>query len=113
MSVLGQALPQPNPWIDVIRDLLVAGFQPLRILLFGSYARGQARPDSDIDFLVVLPRVDNKREAAVAMLSALRDLPVAKDILVTTPEEIAERGQVVGTTLRSALAEGKSIYERG
>ncbi len=87
-------------------------FDPLRIILFGSWARGDARPDSDLDLLVVLPRVDNKRHAAVEILRALNGLPLSKDVVVTTPEEIAVRGNVIGDVLRPALREGKVIYER-
>ena len=87
-------------------------FDPLRIILFGSWARGQARPDSDLDLLVVLPHVENKRRAAVEILRALNGLPVSKDVIVTTPEEIAARGNTIGHVLRSALREGKVLYER-
>jgi predicted nucleotidyltransferase len=87
-------------------------FDPLRIILFGSWARGEARPDSDMDLLVVLPRVENKRRAAVEILRALNGLPVSKDVVVTTPEEIAARGNVIGNVLRPALREGKVVYER-
>ena len=85
---------------------------PLRIILFGSWARGQARPDSDLDLLVVLPHVENKRRAAVEILRALNGLPVSKDVVVTTPEEIAAHGNTVGHVLRPALREGKVLYER-
>ena len=87
-------------------------FDPLRIILFGSWARGDARPDSDIDLLVVLAHVDNKRQAAIRIGNELSDLPASKDIVVTTPEEIAARGYVIGDVLRPALREGKVIYER-
>ncbi len=87
-------------------------FQPVRIILFGSWARGDARLDSDVDLLVVLPRVENKRRVTVEILRALNGLPVSKDVVVTTPEEIAARGNVVGGVLRPALREGKVIYER-
>jgi len=87
-------------------------FDPLRIILFGSWARGQARPDSDLDLLVVLPHVENKRRAAVEILRALNGLPVSKDVVVTTPEEIAARGNTIGHVLRPALREGKVLYER-
>ncbi len=87
-------------------------FDPLRIILFGSWARGDARPDSDIDLLVVLPHVENKRLAAIRIGNELSDLPASKDIVVTTPEEIAARGNIIGDVLRPALREGKVIYER-
>jgi uncharacterized protein len=87
-------------------------FDPLRIILFGSWARGDARPDSDLDLLVVLPRVDNRRHATVEILRALNGLPLSKDVVVTTPEEITARGNVIGDVLRPALREGKVVYER-
>lgn len=92
---------------------LVEGFHPLRIILFGSYARGEARWDSDVDLLVVLDLCPNKRKAAIAMRRALADMPVAKDVVVTTPEEIRRRGDLTGTVLAEALREGKVLYERG
>ncbi len=91
---------------------LVDRFQPLRIILFGSRARGQARPDSDVDLLVVLPHVGNKHQTLVSMLRVLADLPVPVDVIPTDPDELARRACVVGTVLHSAVLEGKVIYER-
>ena len=53
-----------------------------------------------------MEEVENKRRAAVEMRRALGDLTVSKDIVVTTHEEIARRGNVVGSVLRAALREG-------
>jgi len=101
---------------DLLRtmvDRIVAGWSPLQIILFGSHARGDAGPHSDIDLLVVLPAIADKRGVTVAIRRALADLPVSKDIVVSTPEEIARRGSLVGTVLRPALREGRLVYERG
>jgi len=98
--------------IQNMTDRIVHDFDPLRIILFGSHARGDAGPESDIDLLVVLPQVANKRLAAVALRRILADLPVCKDVVVRTPEEIALRGNLVGTVLRPALREGQVLYER-
>ena len=91
---------------------IVEEFAPLRVILFGSQARGEAGPNSDVDLLVVLPSVDDKRETAIRIRRALAHFPVSKDVIVTTPEEIARRGDLVGTVLRPALREGRVVYER-
>ena len=99
-------------FLPTIVDRLVQGFSPRRIILFGSFARGDAGPDSDLDLLVVLDQVENKRNSTAAMLDTLADLPISKDVVVTTPDEIARRGHLVGTILRPALREGAVLYER-
>jgi predicted nucleotidyltransferase len=98
--------------LELVCNRIVPAFDPLRIILFGSRARGDARPDSDVDLLVVLQSVDDKRARAIDIRQVLRDLPVGKDIIVTTPEEIAARGDVIGSVLRPALREGRTVYER-
>ncbi len=101
----------PPKYLDEAVNRIVRQFRPLRVILFGSWARGDAQPDSDIDLLVVLPHVDNKRQAAIRIGNALSDLPVSKDIVVTTPEEIAVRSHIVGSILQPAVKEGKVLYE--
>jgi predicted nucleotidyltransferase len=104
-------LAKQPPYLSEAVDRIVRKFHPLRIILFGSWARGSARDDSDIDLLIVLPKVEHKRKAAIEVLRALNGLPITKDVIVTTPKEIKERGQVVGNILRPALEEGKIVYE--
>ena len=100
---------------DIVQTMvkrIVERFRPLRIVLFGSRARGEAGKWSDVDLLVVLPEVADKRKTTVEILRALGDLPVSKDVIVTTPDEIARRGHIIGGVLRAALKEGKVVYER-
>lgn len=98
--------------IATMVERIVERFRPLRVVLFGSCARGTATAKSDVDLLVVLPAVQDKRRTAVEMRRAVGDLPVCKDILVTTPDEIASRGHLVGSILRTGLREGKVLYEK-
>jgi predicted nucleotidyltransferase len=107
-------LLQTVPQLPEIVDRLVRRFDPLRIILFGSWARGDTHRWSDVDLLMVLPEApfEDKIELMVDALNTVSDLPVAKDIIVTDPDEIARRGQIIGTVLRPALREGKVVYER-
>ena len=102
-----------DPIVAWMVECLREEFDPERILLFGSRARGDAGEGSDVDLLVVMPDGTDRRETAIRMRGAVGELPVAKDIVVTTPEHIARRGHVIGTVLRPALREGRVLYERG
>ena len=89
-----------NDVLDTMVERIARQFHPVRILLFGSRAPGDAGPDSDVDPLVVLEKVEDKRRTTHAIRRALADLPISKDIVVTTPDEINRRGKLVGTVLR-------------
>jgi len=113
VSVSGFQQSKLNPWIDTMVDRIVEGFHPMQVILFGSYARGEATAFSDIDLLVVFASLASKRDVTLSIRRLLADLPVAKDIVVTTPLEIEEYGDIVGRVLRPALREGKVLYEQG
>jgi len=98
--------------ISIMVDRIVRDFRPTQVVLFGSHARGAATEWSDVDLLVILPNGTDKRDSAIEIRRILGDLPVCKDIVVATPEEVARRGHMVGTLLRSALRDGKVLYER-
>jgi predicted nucleotidyltransferase len=91
---------------------IVDRFQPERIILFGSHARGTAGPDSDVDLLIVMSVKGSKRQKQLDIRKALRGIAVPKDIIVTTPEEFAWRKEVVGTIERPAAREGELLYAR-
>ena len=98
--------------IEYMASRIAEKFRPRRIMLFGSQARGTADYHSDVDLLVVMDDGTDRRSAAIEMRRAVMDLPISKDIMVTTPDEIARRGNLVGTVLRPALREGVTLYER-
>ena len=98
--------------IDQMVLRIVDRFDPERIILFGSVARGDATPDSDVDLLVVMPVEGSRRDKAVEIGVAVNDIPVPKDILVTTPEDFEWRKEIVGTIERPAAREGRLVYAR-
>lgn len=91
---------------------IAAEFDPDKIILFGSHARGQAGPDSDVDLLVVMPVKGSKRAKQLEIRAALRDVHIPKDIIVSRPEEFQWRQNTVGTIEYPAVQEGKIVYAR-
>ena len=90
---------------------LVRQFDPEQIILFGSHARGTAGPDSDVDFMVVMPITGSKREKRIEMQLALDDYLVTKDIVVVTPEQMQRNRNIPGTIERPAALEGRILIQ--
>jgi excisionase family DNA binding protein len=115
---LSAALNRPtvaaDPWQSTIVGRIVRLVDPVRIVLFGSRARGGSRVDSDYDLLVVVDAVENRRAMRVAIRRSFGDLPVAADVVVATAEETDGRipGRPAGVVYW-ALEEGRVIYHRG
>jgi len=103
--------PEAQRWLPIVKRRLVRGFHPDRIVLFGSQARGDATAASDVDLLVVLP-VQDRRFAAATMYAALGGVPIGTDIFVASVDDIERFGDLPGTILAPALAEGVSLYAR-
>ena len=97
-------------WLPVIKRRIVRGFQPDRIVLFGSQARGDASPGSDIALLDVFPGVAHRRHAAARIHAALAGIPLGKDVIVATPQDIDRLGDAPGTIIGPALRDGREIY---
>lgn len=90
---------------------LAEQFHPQRIILFGSYARGNADEHSDVDLLVICPIHGSRRKLMVAMDRNLRGLGMPRDIVVLSPEEFERDRHIPGTLARPASQEGKVLYE--
>jgi len=98
--------------IDEMVRRIVKRFDPEKIILFGSHARGVAGPDSDVDLLIVMRVSGSKREKALQIRGVLRGIAISKDIIVTTPEDFDWRKEIPGTIERPATLEGKVLYAR-
>ncbi|HEU5252089.1 MAG TPA: nucleotidyltransferase domain-containing protein [Solirubrobacterales bacterium] len=90
---------------------LAAAAPDSQVILFGSYARGEASPHSDVDFLVVEPDVDNEAEESVRLHRALRDLRVPADVIVVSREYVDRWREVRGGLVHAALSQGRVLAE--
>ena len=98
--------------IDEISTKIAERFQPEKIILFGSYARGEATENSDIDLLVITDTDLPKPKRSAPIYSLLRDYPFSKDILVYTSEETEQYRNLPAAIIARALREGIVLYER-
>ncbi len=95
--------------VEAGRRLARAAGEAAQVILFGSHARGEARPDSDLDFLVIEPTVEHRGKEAVRLRRELRGLGVAADVVVVSADHVAEWGEVKSTMLHEALSEGRVL----
>jgi len=93
---------------EIIRRI-VETVQPEKIILFGSAARGETGPDSDLDLLVI-KACDHRRNTARKIRRQLIGIGVPIDIIVAKPEDIERYGDAIGLIYRPALREGKVLY---
>ena len=96
--------------IEEVGKRIVREFNPLHVVLFGSYANGTATEDSDIDILVIMPFEGSAIDKAVEV--RLRITPkFAVDLLVRTPEMVKKRISMGDDFMRNILQQGKVLYE--
>lgn len=80
-----------------------------RVILFGSHARGDARPGSDLDLLVVEPKLDSRRDEFVRLREALGAMGVPIDLIVVSADHAKRWSSVKGTLMHEALRDGRVI----
>lgn len=97
--------------INKIIDAILLVIVPEKIILFGSQARNQARPDSDYDILIIKSNINNKLIIEQDIYEKILGIDESIDILVRTPENIENDKNKTGSLIAKALKEGKIIYE--
>lgn len=96
--------------LDEIVRRVVDVARPDRIILFGSAARGDMGPDSDVDLLVVKSGVPHRRRLAQDIYMGLAGVDAAVDVIVVTPEDVEYLRGSVGSIIGPALREGRVVY---
>src|SRR5713226_7411603 len=96
---------------DIVRRI-VAIAHPQKIILFGSHARGEARPTSDLDILVIAESNLPRYRRSPPLYLALSKIMIGMDIIVYTPAEVEEWSGARQAFVTTAIREGKVLYER-
>jgi len=99
-----------EPLVDEIARKIVAAFHPRRIVMFGSRARGDARPDSDLDLMVEMESADPPAQRVRALLALFGLRRWAMDVVVFTPQEVVEQRRYRNSLIRVIEAEGRVQY---
>lgn len=109
---MGEIAENTSPKLSQIVKRLVETYQPVRIYIFGSCARGEMGPDSDYDLLMVVPDdAPPERKRAKLAYQSLWGTGVAADVVVWTADRFTRRASVVTSLPATVLREGKLLYE--
>jgi predicted nucleotidyltransferase len=96
--------------LEKLVQRIVEAVHPLKIILFGSAARGEMGPDSDVDVLVVMPEDVDRLGTAEYLHTQFFGIPLAVDVVVATPGDLVRYGRSVGLIYRTVLEEGRELY---
>lgn len=95
--------------LQQIVDRIVILANPNRVIVFGSYGPGDADEESDLDLMIIKPKVENKYDEMIRLHEAVGKVGVGVDVLVYSEDEFERRSQVPGTILYWARKEGKAL----
>ena len=99
-----------NEIIPEIKNRIVSGVHPDKIILFGSYAYGTPTKDRDLDLLVIMPSDEPMHSRVTRIRKLVRDIPIPKDIIVYTPQEVEKWKDASVAFITSIMRTGKVIY---
>lgn len=109
-GTVGPTRPVPMEAIREFCDRIAEQFRPEKIILFGSYARGTATADSDVDIVVIMPCEPSQFRLSVKILQAIRrDFPL--DLIARTPEDVERRMEWGDPFIRDIVEHGVVMYE--
>ncbi len=100
----------PEKVAEAVRRIVEAA-HPVRVILFGSRARGDAAQDSDVDLVVVERDVSNRHAEIIRLMEALHGLILPAEILVISERDFDYWSNIPGSVYRAAKLEGKALYE--
>jgi predicted nucleotidyltransferase len=104
-------LPQDDILQEIVRRIIETA-HPDKIILFGSRARGNARPDSDFDLVVIKESDEPAHRRDASLYLALAGLNAPVDVMMFTPAEVRDWSPVPQAFITTAFREGKVLYER-
>lgn len=98
--------------IRALVQRIVQRFHPEKVILFGSYAYGRPRPESDVDLLVIMETPLRARQQRLEISRTLSPRPFPLDIIVHTPQEVSRRLALGDAFLDEIITRGKVLHER-
>ena len=101
--------PDPQTIDELVRRIVEA-VHPQRVVLFGSAARGEMGPNSDLDVLVIMPAGTHRRKTAQEIYRRMWGFGFAKDIVVVTESDVRAYGMNPYMIIKNALEEGRELY---
>ncbi|MHB1275910.1 MAG: nucleotidyltransferase domain-containing protein [Candidatus Humimicrobiaceae bacterium] len=101
-----------NNIIKEVTNKIKQAVNPEKIILFGSYAKGKQKKNSDLDILIIMNSDLPRYKRSVPIYKALAGIFIPKDIIVYTPDEVKEWSDVPQAFITTAIAEGKILYEK-
>jgi predicted nucleotidyltransferase len=102
--------------VDVNREIasitaqIIEKYRPEKIILFGSAVKGELKPDSDVDFLIVKKDTPHYGADRIRELSRLIERNVPMDLLIYRPEEFDKRLEMGDPFLQTVLKQGQVLY---